>query len=639
MMISSFAFAGLPTYFFYNNKTFKLSSITLSNTSGLADYTNIPTPDPRTWVKTDYGSSLVVRRYEGIYSCATCPSGTYAVSNYFIGNYVVETTPTCLAPNSITDGECIAPPTCQFGYHNDTTTAKTCVPDVTCPPSMNYFTKVTGTFSFDIKTCVPNRDLTPADCASKGGTYADLSNLGSRINAVSTMGNLVTAYGSGCYDLNYIQNISADNAIAMALSFFTAKIDKAFLAQLGKSIYSGGKTIADGILDFFKSNPTAQQVGLLEYKPNFIDVKIQPDGTYAVMDWQVRNQIWEDLGGGNVVQKPYAVDTPDIIPNNVYLGGDIYKVQSNLIGTKSFLDNPQILSVPDNLPINGVSTSTLDLKNSLYGSEISTFPVNSTVLERTALPSGETLTKTVSKINYADGSYTQITSLERKFADATKTYEITTTAPIETTNGIKVFENKTTVTTNSNNVVNNVVNSPSTVSYVNSSGAVTTSTNSSVSNSNTISSTSSPINLSQLQAGLDKINKQLSDLDKAMTDSVKDAPKAIAELNTAIDNFKTGMSDYSSVLDNAVTFAGGMKDKMLGLEQQLNDALAVFDDKPQIHIQNGACPFTSHWYGKEVVVDPCMFVAPYRPILSAFLTFFMSVGVLLFCLKFFFRIG
>lgn len=541
-------------------------------------------------------------------------------------------------------------PTCQFGYHNDTTPSKTCIPDKECPPAMKYFAQATGTFSFDIKTCVPNRDTTPADCASKGGTYASSADSQSYATGVTTSLNnkIFRAYGQGCYDSAWLQETAIDNAINTALSFGVAKIDKAFLAQLDKSIYGAGKSLYNFVDDFFMASQDAinasglpsNQFGLTKVQPNIVDVKIQPDGTYAVMDWQLRNEIWDDLGGGNVSPKLYPIDTPDIVPNNVYLGGDIYKVQSNLIGTKSYLDDPQIIAVPDNLPINGVTSSTINLKNSLYGTETSPFNVNSTVLERTTLPTGEITTKTVSKINYADGSYTEITSLERKLADATKTYEITTKSPIETTNGIKIFENKTTVTKNSTGATTNVVNSPSTVTYVNSTGAVTTSTNSSVANSNTISSTQSPINLSQLQAGLDKINKQLSDLDKAMGDASKDAPKAISELNTAINNFKTGMTEYHGVLDNAVSFAGGMKDKMIGLEDQLNDALAIFDDKPQINLQTGSCPFTANWFNHTTTtVDPCMFVAPYRPILSAFLTFFMSFSVLMFCLKFFFRIG
>lgn len=597
-----------------------------------------------------------------------CVANNYAHYSVKLTN-VVSNDGICPPDKVFLNGSCTPAPVCQFGYHNDTTPAKTCVPDKECPASMKYFAQATGTFSFDIKTCLPNRDTTPTDCASKGGTYASSADVQAynpapsyavsgfwspTVTIPSGVGTYLNnkifrVYGQGCYDTSWLKESAMDTSINEALSFFPAKIDKAFLAQLGKSIYGAGKSLYSFFDDFFMASQDAinasglpsNQFGLTKVQPNFVDVKIQPDGTYAVMDWQLRNEIWDDLGGGNVAPKLYPIDTPDIIPNNVYLGGDIYKVQSNLIGTKSYLDNPQVIPVPENLPINGVSNSTINLKNSLYGTETSPFNVSSTVLERSTPATGETLTKTVSKINYADGSYTEITSLERKLADATKTYEVTTKTPIETTNGIKVFENKTTYTQNSTGATTNIVNSPSTVSYVNSSGAVTTSTNSSVSNSNTISSTQSPINLSQLQAGLDKINKQLSDLDKAMEASVKprDEPKSVTELKSAIENFKTGMSEYSGVLDNAVSFAAGMKDKMLGLEQQLNDALAVFDDKPQITVQSGSCPFTSHWYGKSVTVDPCMFVEPYRPILSAFLTLFMSFGVLMFCLKFFFRIG
>ena len=71
----------------------------------------------------------------------------------------------------------------------------------------------------------------------------------------------------------------------------------------------------------------------------------------------------------------------------------------------------------------------------------------------------------------------------------------------------------------------------------------------------------------------------------------------------------------------------------------LNDLLKMFDDKPSLDLPTGSCPFNAHWYGKTVVVDPCYFVYPYRPIIVVFLTFFASWVIFIFVLKFMFRVN
>lgn len=455
---------------------------------------------------------------------------------------------------------------------------------------------------------------------------------------------MVTVMGKGCYDLDYIKNLSADKSIGIALSFGTAKIDKAFLAQVGNSIYGAGKTLKDFVMGYFKQNPTSpisEGGGLIVYRPDFIDVKIQDDGTYAVMDYKLRSQIMDELNQPTVgidvpnSSKIYKINTPDIIPDNVYLGGDIHTFEANIIGTKSFLDDVKPLPIDDLKPTNFVTTSTIDLKNSLYGVETSSFPVTSTLLEKTTKPTGEVITKTASKIRYPDGSYTNVSTLATKLADATKTYEVVTTTPIITNSGIKVFESKAVVTENALGQTTNKVVSPSIIKTVGDSGYVVSTPNTSTSSSPKTVTDTGTINLSNIQSSLNKINQQLTDIKTA----INEAPKNLSEFNTALNNFKNSMTDWSLSVDNATSFINGFKDKFLDLENSLADALAKFDDKPELVLPSGSCPFQASWYGDTFVVDPCLFVSPYRPILSAFFTFFMSWHVFWFCLKFFFKVG
>lgn len=539
------------------------------------------------------------------------------------------------------NGKCVAIPKCDFGYHNDSSqTGSPCVPDKECPPTMNYYAKEVN-WGFDLKICTPRQDLNPDDCAKAGGSYADPTNLTGRINAVSSMGDVVTAMGKGCYDAGYTKSLSAEKAIGEALSFGTAKIDKAFLAQLGKTVFGAGKTMADYIKGFFTSNASASEQGLLGFKPEFVDVKIQDDGTYAVMDYKARDAIFNDLNGKPTIdlgtpngEKIYAVDTPDIIPDNVYLGGDINEFGANIIGTKSYLDEAKPFVMPETTPLNGVTQTAVDLKNSIYGTEKSKFPATSTLLEKSTNAAGEVKTLTQTKINYPDGTYTQIDTLATKLADATKKYEVTTTTPIKTNTGLKVYEQKATYTENATGTITNKVTTPATVKFVDESGYVASQPNVSTSSAPTSVNTGT-INLSGIQASLNKINQQLADLNAY----VREAPKNIAEFNTALDNFKTNMTDWSMSMDNAVTFIGGFKDKLLGLENTLNDALNKFQDKPELNLPSGQCPFQAHWYRDNFTVDPCKFISPYRPILVAFFTLWFSIHIFFFSLKFFFRVG
>ena len=640
MMISSFTFSNASTYISYDGSTWKKTSDIYSNP---INYGNSPNSiQVYQYISSDdiifnvWGSGTSVSNWQSY--CGTSSCYSYSLNR---ARYSRESTPTCLPPKEIVNGECINnTPVCQFGYHNDTTPAKTCVPDKECPASMKYFAQATGTFSFDIKTCVPNRDLSPADCASKGGFYAtpETPYDSSKTIVGQVLSNkIVLARGMGCYDSAYVQEQSIDNDIAIALSFGTAQIDKAFLARLGNSILSGGKSFANTIFDFFKSDPVASKQGLLTYQPELIDLVIQSDGTYASMNYKLRNEVWQDLGSGNVVQKDYGISTPEIIPPNVYLGGDIAVVENSLIGTKSFLDNPQPLVVPSTSPLNTVTTSTLDLKNSLYGTQTSPFNVTSTLLEKSTDSVGTVLTKTQSKILYPDGSYTNVTTLASRVASGETTYQITASTPVKTASGEVTYNQVTNITTNNAGAVTNTVNNAGSISSTGSSGHVVTTPN--VLNPSLAPQTdSNVINLSNIQASLNQLNKTATETKTALQDLVNYVSPQTTALNSKLSEFFQKLTDLSLKIDDGINFVNGLIDSLSDLERQFNDAKSFFDNKPTITLQSGTCPFQSHWYGQTVTVDPCMFIAPYRSINTIFFTLIFSFAVLMFALKYLFDV-
>lgn len=69
--------------------------------------------------------------------------------------------------------------------------------------------------------------ILPADCASKGGTYASSADSQSYATGVTTSLNnkIFRAYGQGCYDSAWLQETAIDNAINTALLLVLLKID------------------------------------------------------------------------------------------------------------------------------------------------------------------------------------------------------------------------------------------------------------------------------------------------------------------------------------------------------------------------------------------------------------------------------
>lgn len=564
--------------------------------------------------------------YYEIQNCSSASSPYRSHYNHVSATYTL-TRQTCAENQTIIkDGVCASDvPTCNFGYHNDTAqSGSPCVPDLQCPPTMSYFASEVA-WSFDIKTCVTNKNLSEAECLNKGGNYAQLTE-----NLDSASSVIALKYGKGCYDSAWMSQNARTNDLSFLVSGLLPSIPTSYLAQFGNTLFQGGKNLKDLVFDFFKSHPTEAEYALIKYEPDFIDVKIQPDGTYATMDYKLRSEIFDDLGN----PKPYDFTTStNIIPDNVYLGGDIHTFEANIIGTKSFLDDVPLFGLSDTTPVNGVLTSSVQLKNSLFGNELSSFPVTSTLLEKTTLASGEVKTLTQSKINYPDGTYTNVATALTKAIDGTKTYEITATTPIITNSGKKVFEQKTFVTQDSSGAVTNKIPEGAVIKYVDSNGHVVSTPNISGGSASAPSTDTGTINLSNVQNSLNQINKQLSDIKTA----INTPPLNVPEFNTALGNFKSGLSNWSLGLDNSVNFINGFLVKFTDVQNSLNTALATFEDKPTISLPSGSCPFTASWYGDTFSVDPCMFVSPYRPILVIFFTLMFSLYTFFFCIRLFFR--
>nr|WP_316722099.1 hypothetical protein [Sulfurospirillum sp. 'SP'] len=555
---------------------------------------------------------------------------------------------------------------CNGGYKADDvtydtagniTTINTCKPFKNCPPQMKYFwtdkaTTIIGTQT-DYAGCIPRTDLSEADCGVQGGTYYKWAN--DMSDGTSQQAKYMMSYGEGCVNQQYLTDNAFWDNFNLLMSGFILHGNATFPMALAK------KAVTPEMLAL-EYKQAGNGANLLTHEPEVIDLVMGADGVYAELGLNAKtanldldtvssfNQWLKDNGLYGKNNPGYEYPTNDLgingsvssAMNNMYKGGDELKFSDNILGASKISGKADAFASMDtSLNVGAVKTSTIDLSSLLdNASTTKSYPVTSTVLEKTTSATGEITTKTASKINFPDGTYSTVTSLATKFADATTKYDITISTPISTTNGIKTIEQAYTVTKNASGATTNTVTTKEpTISYTDSSGHTVTSPNTSVSTATADKNLASPLDLTNIQNALNQMNKTLTETKTLVKDMIEHIPANRTALDTALNNFKIGMSDLTLSLNNATDFVNGLLDTLNDLQKQLDDALDKFKDEPTISMPSGQCPFQASWYGQTFQVDPCKFVAPYRPIMVIFLTFFMSFAVFLFALKYLFNVS
>lgn len=675
VMMVSVSFAAWTPYsavttgqtIFYLNHYCLIGSPTISGPSYVS-YANKPTSCGNWFISdsyqvqdvqcTDTGSSYKIMTYTYPMTFVNnCPIGqTLNDSGFCVA-------PTC-TPNeqlNTTTNKC----ECKGGYDRDYSGSDdnnlqplgTCSPKKNCPPQMQYFwtNKATDLLGFQTEYagCIPRTDLSEVDCASQGGTFYKWANDTS--DGTSQQAKYMLSNGEGCVNEQYLASNAFWDNFSLLMSGFIIGGIKPFPASLAN------KAVTPEMLAL-EYKQAGNGANLLTHEPEIIDLVMAADGVYAEIGLNAKNasldtptlqtfnQWLKDNGLYGKTNSGYEYPTNDLgingsvssAMNNMYKGGDEIKFSDNILGASKVADKADSFASMDaSLNIGATKTSTIDLQSLLNDATTTkSYPVTSTVLEKTTSATGEVTTKTLSKINYPDGTYSNVTTLAQKFADATTKYDITISTPIATTNGTKTIEQAYAVTKDSSGATtNSIVTKEPTISYTDSSGHTATASNTSVDTATENKDLTTPLDLTNIQTALNQMNKTLTETKTLVQDLVNHIPANKVALDTALNNFKNGLTDFSLSFDNAMNFVNGLRDTLNNLQTQLDDALSKFQDKPTLSLPSGQCPFQTSWYGQTVDVDPCMFVAPYRPILVIFFTFFMSVGVLLFALKYLFNVS
>ncbi|MCZ6186288.1 hypothetical protein O6B97_04165 [Campylobacter ureolyticus] len=552
-----------------------------------------------------------------------------------------------------------------------------------CPEPMIYKERQ-GNWKTDghrtIKECLPDPNINEDECKQRGMKYhgpcADL--YGVELNAC-------LKYPTGCYANETSKHFGAqeqlDNDLFSLSGFmFPLPID---------AIKNGWNALSNFMKSLFKSpNPKTPNPNLLEYRPQIVDMRATKNGPEPIFDLRAvkdndifTNHIFKNTGKtdiNKIKDIPTTVDkTPqkivDISPNfkkfDFPNDGSVSKMQNNqLVAAKmKYLSKPiptKEITMPN---VNKEISLNYDLNSMLKDNPTKNLPM---VIKQTSKNGNKTNYKGV--ITTPDNSVVNVKIIETDASNGSKVQDIDLSFDYDTPSGKKKFNTGYVITIdNSGKVVNNIYK-PSTVTdpstgktNLNNNNQTPAPTNnpdlSSLENAinrtnskldsidNKLSNTNSK--LDNISNKLDRTNSKLDDINKNVSD-IKAEQKAQWEYKPNIDTatsfsaLKTAMSNLDVSINDAFNFLNGVKDDINSLMNDFDNALDVFKggiDEPKI--PNGICPFKisgpAPGSGKTNIfeIDPCRLVSPYKSILTIFFTFWFSFEIIMFSLKYLFKVG
>ncbi|MSN95989.1 hypothetical protein F1B92_02060 [Campylobacter sp. FMV-PI01] len=518
-----------------------------------------------------------------------------------------------------------------------------------CPNPMIYKNK--KSFDKNIEECLPNPNIDKKQCESMGMQYHSCFDIFDEREFFTCM-----RVPEGCYHQKtvnkYKAEIKLDNDLFISSGFmFNIPI---------QGIKNGLSSFSKFIKNLFKNpNPKFPNPNLLEYKPQIIDIKATNKGPVPV--WSLK-----------------PATNEDIILNSLYLKTGKIPKDIKATNLKNIDKSPQeLVTVPPKF-------SKFDLPNDL---SISKMENNSFIAAKLKDNSKPIPTQNVKdkfidiKIEYDLSSMFKENNkpssnlpirIKKTFESPKKSqYEGKITTPDKSVIDIKINENFITP----NRKIQDIeliydYFSPSgkkrfTTGYVNtidSSGKISNSvpkqgkitdikTKKTTTNKDLSNPPAQSLDLSKIQDFLNKTNSKIDKLDKTISD-IKAQKKTDWEykpnkdIDSAFSSLRSEMANFEVSVNDAFNFLNNTKNDINKLMNDFNSALEIFEEGIEApKIPNGICPFNisgpSPGSGKVNVfsIDPCEFVSPYKSILTLFFTFWFSFEIILFSLKYLFKVG
>ena len=462
----------------------------------------------------------------------------------------------------------------------------------------------------------------------------------------------------GCWSPETVDKVLSDKSVDLGLFVFGS-------ATLPiKSLRNGFGFLTNFFRDLFSSGPKPPKINLLEYKPEIVDIKATKNGPEPVFDFKpvtdeavILNDTFRKTGNVDPAfsTSPGVVRSPqklaDFSPNlkkfDFPKDASAPHVENNLIVTAKLKDTSKPIPTKDITVPNEVRNINLeyDLNTMFRSSDKPTSNLPMTIKQ--IVNTGNRTTYKGSIVT-PDSSVIDVEVIETTTQTGSKVQDVTYSYNYKTPKGNSRFSTGYVNTISSDNKVTNSIPKDST-STSPSNGS--SSSSNSGSGSSTALVPSQSIDLSSLERAISQSNSKLDSINENLTaikNQQQEQWKYEPNINTAtsFSALQIELTKFDVSVNDAFNFLNNFKGDIDNLMNNFNESLDIINkgiDAPDI--PKGTCPFTisGPTPGSNTKnlfeIDPCRFVSPYKSILTLFFTIWFSFEIIMFSLKYLFRVG
>lgn len=528
-----------------------------------------------------------------------------------------------------------------------------------CPKPMIYNERKVELLLRDkiVEECLPDPKIDKPTCEKMGWQFHD----GCYDNLSGAEMATCMQFPEGCYAPETVNRFKAE--IQLENDLF---IMGGFMIPLPINAFKNGLSSFGSFLKgLFSSGAKPANLNLLEYRPQIVDVKATISGPEPVFNLNpvddnaiVFNSVFKETGkldttasaSSNIVKSPQA--TADVSPNlrkfDLPKDASISKLENNTIVTAKLKDMSKPIPTKEITVPNEVKNINLDYDlNTMFKASDKPTPNLPMTIKQTSNAGNKATYK--GNIVTPDKSVIDVDVVETTNPSGSRVQDVTYSYVYRTPSGSSKFSTGYVNTIDSSNKVTNSIPKDST--STNSSGS---SSNSGIGGSSSTTTPSQPtqsIDLSSLEQALNRNSAKLDTINDTLT-SIKNQQQEQwnyePNVNTAtsFSALQSELTKFDVSVNDAFNFLNNFKGDIDNLMNNFNESLDIINkgiDAPDI--PKGTCPFsisgpTPGSNTKNLFeIDPCRFVAPYKSILTLFFTIWFSFEIIMFSLKYLFRVG
>ena len=551
--------------------------------------------------------------------------------------------------------------TCPKDHFLNQETGK-CEPEIKrpdwCPKPMIYNERKVELLLRDkiVEECLPDPKIDKPTCEKMGLTYHE--------GCYDLYGPELTAcmsFPEGCWSPKTIYRINAEKQLDNDLFIMGG-----FMIPLPiNALKNGLSSLGSFFKGLFSSGSKPANLNLLEYRPQIVDIKATKAGPEPVFNLNpvddnaiVFNSVFKETGkldstasaSSNIVKSPQA--TADVSPNlrkfDLPKDASVSKIENNTIVTAKLKDMSKPIPTKDITVPNEVKNISLDYDlNTMFKASDKPTPNLPMTIKQTSNAGNKATYK--GNIVTPDKSVIDVEVVETTTSTGSKVQDVTYSYIYKTPSGSNKFSTGYVNTITSDNKVTNSIPKDST--STNSSGSSSNSGSGGSSSTTTPSQPTQSIDLSSLEQALNRNSAKLDTINDTLT-SIKN--QQLEQWNyepnvntaTSFSALQSELAKFDVSVNDAFNFLNNFKGDIDNLMNNFNESLDVFNkgiDAPDI--PKGTCPFTisgpTPGSGNNNLfnIDPCRIVTPYRSILTLFFTIWFSFEIIMFSLKYLFRVG